>query len=91
MSPTHLEHHGAGQVASIRQFQSARLLCSSKQEQRIGGDRRSRDFYCGQIGVETDRLVVGRGFIVEGIETVEIEQRPGRFNAIQPTTNLEIF
>jgi hypothetical protein len=43
------------------------------------------------LGFETDRLVVGRGFIVESIETIEVEQRPCRLNPIQPTTNLEIF
>ena len=84
--PTHLQHHGARQVASVSQFQSAGLLCSSEEKQRIGRDRRVRDFFASQIGFETDCLVVGRRFIVEGIETVEIEQCPGRLNAIQPTT-----
>ena len=83
---THFPDHGTRQVASVSQLQSACLLCSSKQEQRIGGDRRIRDFFDSQIGFETDCLVVGRRFIVEGIETVEIEQCPGRLNAIQPTT-----
>jgi hypothetical protein len=43
------------------------------------------------VRLDSDRLVIAEGFIVESVETVEIEQRQGRLNAIQPTTNLEIL
>jgi len=89
--PAHLLDHGAGQIAGRSQLQSTCLGCSSKQKQRIGWDRRSRDFCRSQVGFEADRMVIGRGFVVKCIETVEVEYRPGRFDAIEPSANLGIF
>ena len=86
----HVVDHGTGQVAGRGQLQSTCLGCSSKQKQRIGRDRRSRDFCRSQVGFEADRMVIGRGFVVKCIETVEVEYRPGRFDAIEPSANLGI-
>jgi hypothetical protein len=86
----HVVDHGTGQVAGRGQLQSTCLGCSSKQEQRIGCDRRSGDFHIGEAGFQADRAVTARGFVMQSIETVEFEHRPGRFDAIQPSTNLGI-
>jgi hypothetical protein len=89
--PEHLLDHGSGQVAGRSQLQSTGFGCSSKQDQAIGRDRRSGDFRIGEVGFETDRVVTTGGFVTKSIQTVEFEHRPGRFDAIQPSTNLGIF
>jgi hypothetical protein len=89
--PEHLLDHGAGQVAGRGQLQSTFLGCSSKQDQGIGRDRRSGDFRTGEVGFEADRVVTSRVFVTKSIQAVEFEHRPGRFDAIQPLTNLGIL
>jgi hypothetical protein len=89
--PEHLLDHGSGQVAGCSQLQSTGFGCSSKQDQAIGRDRRSGDFRIGEVGFETDRVVTTRGFVTKSIQAVEFEHRPGRFDAIQPSTNFGIF
>ena len=89
--PAHLLDYDAGQVASSRQLQSTCLGCSSQQEYRIGRDRRCRDFCRSQVVFEADGRITGRGFVMKGIETVEFEHGPGRFDAIQPSTNFGIL
>ena len=83
--------YGAGQVASSSQLQSTGLGCSSKQDQGIDRDRRSGDFRIREVGFEADRVVISRGFVSKSIQAVEIEHRPGRFDAIEPSTNLRIL
>ena len=80
-----------GQVASRSQLQSTGIGCSSKQDQGIGRDRRSGDFRIGEVGFEADRVVTSRGLVTKSIQAVEFEHRPGRFDAIQPSTNFGIF
>ena len=89
--PEHLLDYGTGQVAGRSQLQSTGLGCSSKQDQRIGRDRRSGDFRIGEVGFEADRVVTSRGLVTKSIQAVEFEHRPGRFDAIQPSTNLGIL
>ena len=36
-------------------------------------------------------MVTGRGLVTKSIEAVEFEHRPGRFDAIEPSTNLGIL
>ena len=87
--PSSLDHR-AGQVAGRSQLRTC-LGCSSKQDQRIGRDRRSGDFRIAEVGFEADRVVISRGFVTKSIQAVEFEHRPGRFDAIPPTTNLGIL
>src|SRR5438105_5572899 len=90
-APAHLVDHGTGQVAGRGQLQSTCLGCSSQQEYRIGRDRGCRDFCRSQVVFEADGRITGRGFVMKGIETVEFEHGPGRFDAIEPPTNLGIL
>ena len=80
-----------GQVASRSQLQSTGIGCSSKQDQGIGRDRRFGDFRIGEVGLEADRMVTSRGLVTKSIQAVEFEHRPGRFAAIQPSTNFGFF
>ena len=89
--PEHLLDHGAGQVARRGQLQSTGIGCSSKQNQGIGRNRRSGDFRIGEVGFEADRVVTARGLVSKSIQAVEFEHRPGRFDAIQPSTNFGIL
>ncbi len=89
--PEHLLDHGTGQVASCSQPQSTGIGCSSKQDQGIGRDRRSGDFRIGEVGFEADRVVTSRGLVTKSILAVEFEHRPGRFDAVEPSTNLGIL
>ena len=43
------------------------------------------------VEFESDRVVTGGGLMPKGIQTVEFEHRPGRFDAIEPTTNVGIL
>ena len=90
-APAHLVDHGTGQVAGRGQLQSTCLGCSSQQEYRIGRDRGCRDFCRSQVVFEADGRITGRGFVMKGIETVEFEHGPGRFDAIEPSSNFGIF
>jgi hypothetical protein len=78
-------------VAGRGQLQSTHLGCSLKQDQGIGRDRRARDFCTGEVGFETDRLVTTRGLVTKSIQALEFEHRPGRFDAIQPSTNFRVL
>ena len=89
--PKHLLDYGAREVASSSQLQSTGFGCSLKHDQRIGRDRRSGDFRIGEVGFESDRVVTTRGLLTKSIQAVEFERRPGRFDAIQPSTNLGIL
>ena len=80
-----------GQVASRSQLQSTGIGCSSKQDQGTGRDRRSGDFRIGEVGFEADCVGATRGLVTKSIQAVEFEHRPGRFDAIQPPTNLRIL
>ena len=64
---------------------------SSKQDQGISRNRRSGDFRIGEVGFEADRVVISRGFVTKSVQAVEFEHRPGRFDAIRPSTNLGIL
>src|ERR1700758_2933400 len=44
-----------------------------------------------EVVFEADGRITGRGFVMKGIETVEFEHGPGRFDAIEPPTNLGIL
>ena len=48
-------------------------------------------FCRSQVVFEADGRITGRGFVMKGIETVEFERGPGRFDAIEPPTNLGIL
>jgi hypothetical protein len=89
--PKHLLDYGAREVASSSQLQSTGFGCSLKHDQRIGRDRRSGDFRIGEVGFESDRVVTTRGPLTKSIQAVEFEHRPGRFDAIQPSTNLGVL
>lgn len=43
------------------------------------------------IAARPEALAASRGLVMQRIETAETEHRPGRFDAIQPPTNLGIF
>jgi hypothetical protein len=62
-----------------------------KQDQGIGCDRRTGDFRIGEVGFEADRVVARRGLVTKSIQVVEFERRPGRFDAIEPSTNFGIL
>jgi len=89
--PKHLLYNRAGQVAGRGQLQSTDLVRSLKQEQRIGRDRRSGDFRIGVVRFEADRVVTSRRLVTKSIQAVEFKHRPGRFGAIEPSTNLRIL
>src|SRR6202035_5926090 len=89
--PKHLLYNRAGQVAGRGQLQSTCFECSPEQDQGVGRDRRSGDFHIGEVGFEADRVVTSRRFVTKSIQAVEFEHRPGRFDAIEPSTNLGIL
>jgi hypothetical protein len=45
---------------------------------------------CSEHGFEADRRIAGRRFIAQRIEAIELEHRPGWFDAVQPLANFWI-
>lgn len=87
----HLSDHGAGQVALLGQLQPTGFDCTSQQDHRIAGDRRSREVCGGQAGFKPDRLVACRWSVVQRIEAAKLQHRPSRFDAVQPSADFGVF
>src|SRR5205823_8990273 len=68
----HLGDYSAGQVAGCSQFQPTRFNCPLEQNPGSAGDRRSRKIGLGKDGFKPDRLIVCRGFAMQGVEALQI-------------------